>query len=65
MRLLERGPQQDPNAMFMAPGPAYQPVIKTLGGLIRPSEQEIEVNPRSRSARLRVAKRVASPQEAS
>lgn len=65
MRLLERGPQQDPNAMFMAPGPAHQPVIKTLGGVIRPSEQETQVNPRARSARLRVAQGMVRPGEAS
>ena len=32
--------------------------LKPVGKLIRPSEKELEVNPRSRSARLRVAEKV-------
>jgi 16S rRNA (cytosine1402-N4)-methyltransferase len=32
--------------------------LKSVGKLIRPSEQELEVNPRSRSARLRIAEKV-------
>ena len=32
--------------------------LKSVGKLIRPSEEELEVNPRSRSARLRIAEKV-------
>ena len=32
--------------------------LKSVGKLVRPSEQELEINPRSRSARLRVAEKV-------
>jgi 16S rRNA (cytosine1402-N4)-methyltransferase len=32
--------------------------LKSVGKLIRPSEKELEVNPRSRSARLRIAEKV-------
>lgn len=33
--------------------------LRSIGKLIRPGEEEIEVNPRSRSARLRIAEKVA------
>jgi 16S rRNA (cytosine1402-N4)-methyltransferase len=36
------------------------PLVKLLGRAIRPGEAEIEVNPRARSARLRVAERTAA-----
>lgn len=32
--------------------------LKPIGKLIRPSDQEVEINPRSRSARLRIAEKV-------
>jgi 16S rRNA (cytosine1402-N4)-methyltransferase len=32
--------------------------LKSVGKLIRPSEQELEINPRARSARLRIAEKV-------
>ena len=34
--------------------------LRAVGKLVRPSEEEIEVNPRSRSARLRIAEKVAA-----
>ena len=48
------------------PYPAHIPIkaedivfrLKKVGGLIRPSEQEIKINPRARSARLRVAEKL-------
>jgi 16S rRNA (cytosine1402-N4)-methyltransferase len=38
--------------------PELKDHLKSVGKLIRPSEKELEVNPRSRSARLRVAEKV-------
>jgi len=35
-----------------------RPTLRLLGGLIRPSQREIETNPRARSARLRVAEKL-------
>lgn len=48
------------------PYPAHIPIkaedivfrLKKVGGLIRPSEQEVKINPRARSARLRVAEKL-------
>ena len=37
-----------------------QPVLKLVGRAIRPAEDEVQVNPRSRSAILRVAERTAA-----
>jgi 16S rRNA (cytosine1402-N4)-methyltransferase len=38
--------------------PAARPRLKPVGRLVRPQEQELEANPRSRSARLRIAERL-------
>ena len=38
--------------------PHARPTLKLVGRLIRPSEEEIARNPRSRSARLRIAERM-------
>jgi 16S rRNA (cytosine1402-N4)-methyltransferase len=38
-----------------------QPVVKLVGRPVRPSDDEIRSNPRSRSATLRVAERTAAP----
>ncbi len=48
-----------PKALAKLPIP-HQPALhlKPMGKLQRPSEQEIDMNPRSRSARLRVAQKV-------
>ena len=48
------------------PFPAHIPIkakdisfrLKKVGGLIRPSQQEVDTNPRARSARLRVAEKL-------
>ncbi len=37
-----------------------RPTLRLLGGLIRPSQREIEANPRARSARLRVAEKLGA-----
>ena len=39
--------------------PAARPRLRPVGGLVRPSPAELESNPRSRSARLRVAEKLA------
>lgn len=57
LRLLEKGPPTDTAAMW-AVGPAFVPVMRCLGGLQRPTEAEVERNPRARSARLRAAVRL-------
>jgi 16S rRNA (cytosine1402-N4)-methyltransferase len=38
--------------------PAARPRLRPVGRLVRPQEQELESNPRSRSARLRIAERL-------
>lgn len=38
----------------------FQPKLKLAGKAIEPSEQEVQANPRARSARLRVAERVGA-----
>lgn len=40
------------------PPPVWQPVLQRLGKAVRPSEGELTLNPRARSATLRVAARV-------
>ena len=39
--------------------PSHKPKIKTIGKAIRPSEQELSDNPRSRSAVMRIAEKLA------
>lgn len=53
-----RGTRQEdllPNLPVM---PELNDHLKSVGKLIRPSDQELEINPRARSARLRVAEKV-------
>lgn len=40
-------------------GEVFQPRLRRVGGLVRPDEQEAAVNPRARSARMRVAEKPA------
>ena len=40
--------------------PDWTPSLKLIGKAIRPSEQEISVNPRARSAIMRVAEKIIS-----
>jgi 16S rRNA (cytosine1402-N4)-methyltransferase len=38
--------------------PAARPRLRSVGRLVRPQDAELESNPRSRSARLRIAERL-------
>ena len=38
--------------------PTAQPRLKRVGRLVRPSREEVDANPRARSAKLRVAERL-------
>ena len=50
-----------PAASRRAPSaPEFQPRLRAVGKLVRPSDAEVEANPRARSARMRVAERVAA-----
>ena len=40
--------------------PEARPTLRTIGGLVRPRQSEVDVNPRSRSARMRVAERLGA-----
>lgn len=41
--------------------PEARPTLRRIGGLIRPSAEEIAQNPRARGARLRIAERIGVP----
>ena len=44
--------------------PHARPRLKLIGKLVRPTTEEVERNPRSRSARLRIAERQPTEQAA-
>lgn len=48
-----------PASRRMPSAPSFSPRLKTIGKLVRPTEQEQSSNPRARSARMRVAERLA------
>lgn len=55
-----RAAERPPPASRRRPAPpAFRPRLKSVGGLVRPDAREAEVNPRARSARMRVAERLA------
>jgi len=57
-----REASQAPPASRRMPGPpAFRPRMKLVGRLVRPAAAEQAGNPRARSARMRVAERVAAP----
>lgn len=54
----EKGPELPPHLPIPS-HLAYEPRFKRIGKAIKPSEQELVVNPRSRSAILRVGERIS------
>jgi 16S rRNA (cytosine1402-N4)-methyltransferase len=61
-RFLQRAARPDvPRDLPLRASEMPQPSLKLLGRGIRPSREEIERNPRARSATLRVAERSAAP----
>jgi 16S rRNA (cytosine1402-N4)-methyltransferase len=60
-RFIARHSQEDPVYAGLPSVPAHaQPRLRRIGGTIHPSAAEVARNPRSRSALLRVAQRVAA-----
>jgi 16S rRNA (cytosine1402-N4)-methyltransferase len=55
IRESEQGPEM-PRGLPIR-GDFYQPQLKAVGGAIRPSNEEVAMNPRSRSSTLRIAER--------
>lgn len=47
-----------PASRRMPSAPSFSPRLKAIGKLVRPTEQEESINPRARSARMRVAERL-------
>jgi 16S rRNA (cytosine1402-N4)-methyltransferase len=60
-RFMQEQSQEDPVYAGLPDVPAHaQPKLRRIGKAIHPSEQEVAANPRSRSAVMRVAERVAA-----
>jgi len=54
-----RDASRPPAASRRAPAaPAFRPRLRSVGGLVRPDQDEARANPRARSARMRVAERL-------
>ncbi|MDJ0655319.1 MAG: 16S rRNA (cytosine(1402)-N(4))-methyltransferase RsmH [Xanthomonadales bacterium] len=54
-----RGQSGAPGSRRLPPGPEARPRLRALGKVVKASEQEINVNPRARSAVMRVAEKCA------
>lgn len=60
-RFMQQQSQEDPVYAGLPDVPAHaQPKLRRVGKAIHPSEQEVAANPRSRSAVMRVAERIAA-----
>ncbi len=51
--------QSPPGSRRLPMAPAYKPRLRLVGGLVRPDHSETDSNPRARSARMRVAEKLA------
>jgi 16S rRNA (cytosine1402-N4)-methyltransferase len=59
-RFMAREARGDPRYAGLPDIPGFAlPRLKLIGGLVRPDDAQIERNPRARSARLRIAERLA------
>src|SRR5262249_54334735 len=60
-RFMEQRSQEDPVYAGLPDVPAHaRPKLRRVGKPVHPSEEEVAVNPRSRSSVLRVAEKVAA-----
>ena len=60
-RFIQREAQGDPHYAGLPQMPPHaRPRLAKIGGATTPSDAEIALNPRARSARLRVAERIAA-----
>jgi len=57
-RFIRNTKQEERLPVKMPVMPEFNNYLKPIGKLVRPSEQEINANPRARSARLRIAEKV-------
>lgn len=58
-RAVREASTAPPASRRMPSAPSFSPRLKTIGKLVRPNAQEESNNPRARSARMRVAERLA------
>lgn len=58
-RAMREASSAPPASRRMPSAPSFSPRLKTIGKLVRPSQEEASTNPRARSARMRVAERLA------
>jgi 16S rRNA (cytosine1402-N4)-methyltransferase len=60
-RFIQREAQGDPHYAGLPQVPPHaRPRLRRIGGAVSPSDEESARNPRARSARLRIAERVAA-----
>lgn len=59
-RAIREASSAPPASRRMPSAPSFSPRLKAIGKLVRPSREEESANPRARSARMRVAERLAA-----